>query len=367
MLSILTHYPLELYNATSTSAKDVMLDTSFYRKLASMSEELGMNPRDLLLVMFFESGLNPAAKNPHGGAAGLIQFMPATLRGMGVNPKGFGNKSATEQLDYVKQFIRGKQAVNGGRTFTSATQYYHANFFPLTLARWKGSDPVRNRNVVVVSGKSSSQQERAAYKENKVLDTNSDGEITVGDLTATLLRAEKSPQFKQALSQLNSVAGQGSISEHSRSRKPNPTPNSSDSSIMPFISKLDKLLDTFMGAAASTTFAITADADLSSKLEYASILKSALKEELSIGSEIHTDVSNVSIVCNSSNQPLILAIAEGVSDAFTLATKKIGSIKVTAIASTNIPNLTPLDADLASIHYRTFRLKFAKGSNEDNR
>lgn len=338
-----------------------MLEQSFYRKLNAISQDLGMNPRDLLLVMFFESGLNPAAKNPHGGATGLIQFMPATLKGMGVNPKGFGNKSATEQLDYVKQYIKGKQGVMNGQPFTSATQYYHANFFPATLVRWKGSDPFKNRNVPVVSANSSSQQERAAYKENRVLDYNGDGVISVGDLTNTLMKAEQSPQFKQALSQLNNVAGEGRVSEYSR-RRPTSLSKSDNSSIIPFISKLDKLLDTFMAAASSNTIvSIKSASDFTSKLEYASILKLALKEELNIDCDIHTDNNNIEIAVNS-NSTAIQSIADGVSEAFAHATKTIGSLQISASVSTDLPHYDILDADIASINYRKFRLKFAKGS-----
>src|SRR5260221_4498511 len=202
-----------------------MLNRSFYNKLNTISEELGMNPRDLLAVMFFESGVNPSIKNQHGGATGLIQFMPDTLKGLGVKDiKGFSNKSAEQQLDYVKRYIEGKKGLMGGKPFTSATQYYHANFFPLTLTRWKGSDPIKNRNVIVVSANSSDPRERAAYKENVVLDKDKDGKITVGDLTSVIMGASQNPKFKQMLAELNTVAGPGSVSEKSRMRYQPSTP-----------------------------------------------------------------------------------------------------------------------------------------------
>src|SRR6266404_53319 len=101
-----------------------MPSRTFYTKLNNISEQLGMNPRDLLAVMFFESGVDPSRKNPHGGATGLIQFMPKTLEGLGVKDvAGFADKSAEEQLDYVKRYIDGKRGIMGGKPFKSATQY----------------------------------------------------------------------------------------------------------------------------------------------------------------------------------------------------------------------------------------------------
>src|SRR5271168_3288128 len=203
-----------------------MPDSMFYQKLNSISRDLGLNPIDLLLVMFFESGVNPNAKNP-GGAQGLIQFMPDTLRGMGVpenTVKNFRRVPASTQLDYVKKYIEGKRSLLGGKPFTSATQYYHANFFPKTMNRWRGNNPFSNKNVVVVSSTSKDPQERAAYASNKILDKNRDGVISVGDLTATMLGASKSPQFQAMLKQFGESTGRDAqVSEIRHLNKKNKT------------------------------------------------------------------------------------------------------------------------------------------------
>ena len=51
---------------------------AFCKKVLDVSDRLGINPDWLMAVMYKESGLNAAAYNAHGGAVGLIQFMPAT-------------------------------------------------------------------------------------------------------------------------------------------------------------------------------------------------------------------------------------------------------------------------------------------------
>lgn len=203
------------------------LSKEFYTKLNKISSELGMNPRDLLCVMAYESGLNPSQvnhevlrKRKNGdknakGAVGLIQFMPETLKGLGVPENeidNFGEKSAIDQLDYVKKYIKGQMNF-AKRSFKSATEYYHANLFPLTLTRWKGQDPIENADVIVVSKTSNDRRERNAYINNKGLDTNNDGKITVSDLTTVMMRKANEHGFQSALAGLNSVAGAGDVTE----------------------------------------------------------------------------------------------------------------------------------------------------------
>lgn len=53
----------------------------FLEKVISISEELGINPDDLLTVMAYESWITPNAENP-GGAYGLIQFTNISIKGI---------------------------------------------------------------------------------------------------------------------------------------------------------------------------------------------------------------------------------------------------------------------------------------------
>lgn len=348
-----------------------MISQSFSTKLNDISSDLGMNPRDLLLVMYLESGVNPGARNPNGGATGLIQFMPATLKGMGLSDRGvktFGQKSAEDQLDYVKKYVKAHQGLIGGKPFTSATQYYVANFFPIALKKWNGSNPIQNANVVVVDSHSSDSRERAAYKANPILDANKDGKITVGDLTAVLMRMEQSSGFQQLVKQFNVVVGNGMVSERSILRKKNmPRPDMSEhTQSQDFLADLRKKIDNFLNSFASNQMnthyiSIISNNDLPSKLEYARILKLAMKEELNIECDILINKNDIKVKCESElKKNIVQELCNAISETFTYATKKIGGINIDIKVSQYINDTYKLlNIKTAEINYRKFHLKFA--------
>lgn len=51
--------------------------------LASLADSMGVPVGALHNLIFFESGWNPAARNPLSGASGLIQFTDSTARALG--------------------------------------------------------------------------------------------------------------------------------------------------------------------------------------------------------------------------------------------------------------------------------------------
>jgi hypothetical protein len=140
-----------------------------------MAARLGVDPRDIVKLMCHESGCNPAAHNP-GGAVGLIQFEPDTLRSMGwtAGQDAFAELSVLQQLPYVERFfgwfLHAIQEAGGG-----LGALYTATFLP---ARIPGSnDPahVLCQNVGPLAW---------AYAANRVFDSAHKGSITVGDMTA---------------------------------------------------------------------------------------------------------------------------------------------------------------------------------------
>ena len=156
------------------------LSDRFFADLARMGQRRGTDPEHYLVVWCSESGLDPSAVNPGGGARGLNQMMPDTLRGLGA-PADFERLSGEEQLPWIEKLIAIRERLNGG-PFESAARYYHANFFPLTMAR--GNSP----ETVVVGSDAADARERGAYADNKILDADGDGRITLGDLAAVLAR-----------------------------------------------------------------------------------------------------------------------------------------------------------------------------------
>lgn len=352
-----------------------MLTQSFYTKLNEVSGELGMNPRDLLLVISLESGGNPAAKNttysknPNFQARGLIQFMPNTLKGMGVSQNAalnFDKVPAETQLDYVKQYVKAHQSLIGGKPFTSAVQYYVANLFPKSLQRWQGDDPIANKNVVVVAANAKDPRERAAYKANTILDADKDGKITVGDLTTVLMRQEQGANFQSMQSGLNAVAGNGSVSdkEWAKGQEPKaaPPPGDQKELLAKFLKGVENLLES--AAKDETPYLIKVSSDNQvSEIEYARILQAALKEELKADSDIYVS-SCVEVGCKSRVAVGDLQMfCEGVSDAFFVATGKLGGVKVKTLVEKNAQSKnSKLTPKMAEINYRKFHLKLAAGN-----
>jgi hypothetical protein len=292
----------------------------------------------------------------------------------------FTKKSGSEQLDYVKRYVLGMQNdFNHGQPFNSATKYYHANFYPATLYRWHGDDPSANRNVVIVSKFASSAQERAAYEENKGwLDRNKDGKITVSDIISLLNTLSQDSKFQGMYTQLKNVVGS---SQNEVAQKPQPQNTQTSHTVSNFLVRLDKLLDSLANlepkiskfglSTKQSTFLILIDSnnDFSSKLEFAKILCTAMKERLDANSNIYSDNEHIEIEClldtdYKNGMGVLKEFCTAISDTFQYATRKIGGIKIATSIMENISSYyQPLDIQVSNINSRKFKLKFLKGNN----
>ena len=140
---------------------------AFAQKVEDISAQLGIDPDWLMLVMYFESGLNPKAVNKTSGATGLIQFMPSTARNMGTSTESLANMDALVQLDYVYRYLspyKGKMS--------SLVDVYLSVFYPSAVG--KADNYVLGGAGTEISKKIASQ--------NKIFDTNKDGQITKGEV-----------------------------------------------------------------------------------------------------------------------------------------------------------------------------------------
>lgn len=174
-----------------TPRKPAVLPDSFFRELKAISARLPCDPGDLLAVMVSESGADPAAQNPNGRATGLIQFMPATLQGLGwtSGPDEFRKLSAEQQLPYVERYFRPHRG-----KLTSPGRLYQATFLPATLS---------NSDESTILAAPAGPRPRV-YQSNKGLDVNADGVITVGDLTARINRVKQGRRWQELISRLSS-------------------------------------------------------------------------------------------------------------------------------------------------------------------
>lgn len=132
----------------------------FVQKVKEMATRLGVKPEWILAVMKNESGMSTTAKNPNGGATGLIQFMPATARGLGTTTEALSKMSAVEQLKYVEKYY----APFAGK-IKSGTDLYMATFWPAGVGK-PDSYNIGGAEVARV---------------NKIFDLDKNGQITAGE------------------------------------------------------------------------------------------------------------------------------------------------------------------------------------------
>lgn len=140
----------------------------FKEKVIQICDFLDITPDYLMSCMAFETGetFSPSIKNAAGsGATGLIQFMPATAKGLGTSTEKLEKMTAIEQLDYVKKYFTpycGK--------LKKLEDVYMAILYPSAVGKPVG-------HVLFSEGKK-------AYSQNRGFDTNRDGRITLKEISA---------------------------------------------------------------------------------------------------------------------------------------------------------------------------------------
>lgn len=137
---------------------------AFHQKVLKVSRGLGIDPSWLMACMAFETGttFSPSIRNGAGsGATGLIQFMPATAKGLGTTTVALGKMDAVTQLDWVERYFKpwaGK--------LKSLEDTYMAILWPKAVGKpltWALFDRA---------------SAPTAYRQNAGLDFNKDGQVT---------------------------------------------------------------------------------------------------------------------------------------------------------------------------------------------
>jgi AraC-like DNA-binding protein len=148
-------------------------DPDFKKKLEKVAGALGVRSHDLMAIFKQESGVNPQARNP-SGATGLIQFMPDTARRLGTTTDDLYKMDGVQQLDYVYKYFKMTGVGNG-----TLGDLYMAVFMP----KYVGYD-----DATVLGKHGASGFSGKVYAQNKGLDRNRDGEITVADVKQSVQR-----------------------------------------------------------------------------------------------------------------------------------------------------------------------------------
>lgn len=156
-------------------------DKEFLKEVKRVASKLQINPADLLGLMASESGLDPQARNK-SGATGLIQFMPATARGLGTSTSALYNMNRLEQMKYVEKFLL-KTVPKGA----SPGHLYTAVYLP-AFAKKDGNYVLAKKGGFTDDW---GHHPAAWYSHNAGLDQNKDGNITISELGERIRKKKK--------------------------------------------------------------------------------------------------------------------------------------------------------------------------------
>jgi hypothetical protein len=163
---------------------------SFIKKAKEVSAELGIPVEWLLAVINSETGgtfksdiSNIGCIKTKGDytkcAIGLIQFMPDTAKSLGTSINELKNMSNVKQLDYVKKYFYPYR-----NKITRFIDLYLVTFYPVAL----------NKPDSFILGSERSQSfAKKVYQQNKGIDQNGDGLISVGDFKKWIAKNKKIP------------------------------------------------------------------------------------------------------------------------------------------------------------------------------
>jgi cell wall-associated NlpC family hydrolase len=122
--------------------------------IVSAANKNGVPPALLAAVVWQESNFNARAVSP-AGAKGLVQLMPATARGLGVDPM-----NPTQALDGGARYLKQQLNTFGGRTDLALAAY---NAGPSAVRRYGGVPPYKETQhyVSVIENKMSALSKAA--------------------------------------------------------------------------------------------------------------------------------------------------------------------------------------------------------------
>jgi hypothetical protein len=143
----------------------------FKKKVLECCGRLGVNPDFLMAAMAFETGgtFDPQAHNASTDATGIIQFTPATARGLGTSVEALRQMTAVEQLEFVEAHFR---------PFANRLATLEDTYMAILLPSAVGKP---NDHVLFSEGSD-------AYAKNKPLDRNNDGKVTKAEATELVMR-----------------------------------------------------------------------------------------------------------------------------------------------------------------------------------
>jgi peptidoglycan DL-endopeptidase CwlO len=127
-------------SASALAAKLPAAGKQYAGAIVAAANKSGVNPALLGALVWTESGFNSRAVSP-AGAKGLVQLMPATARGLGVDPM-----NPTQALEGGARYLKQQLNLFGGRTDLALAAY---NAGPSAVRKYGGVPPYNEtRNYV---------------------------------------------------------------------------------------------------------------------------------------------------------------------------------------------------------------------------
>ena len=113
---------------------------NFLKKLTFISKKLGIKPEWMMINIGQESGFKADIVNPNGGATGLIQFMPNTIKEYTdsntkktLTTEDLKKMSATQQLDVVYAYYKHGMELLGLQKFNEPGDFFGMTFYPKVI------------------------------------------------------------------------------------------------------------------------------------------------------------------------------------------------------------------------------------------
>jgi peptidoglycan hydrolase-like protein with peptidoglycan-binding domain len=169
-----TSSDVKISNAAKIDVSTIQ-DPDFDKKLQKIADDLGVKKSDLIAIMKQESRVNPQAVNPMSGATGLIQFMPSTAERLGTSTSALKQMTAVEQLDYVYKYFK----MVGVKPGMDLGDLYMAVFMPAHIGK--------SENFVLGAAGAPGFSGKV-YAQNRGLDKDRNGVITISDVKAAVQR-----------------------------------------------------------------------------------------------------------------------------------------------------------------------------------
>ena len=163
------------------------VSADFRARIIAIAQFLNVEVDFLMACMAFESGESFSASihNAAGsGAVGLIQFMPQTAAALGTTTEDLAQKTAEDQLDDVRRYFQPW----AGKLSTLA-DVYMAILWPAGVGK---------PGYTVIFDQADTRHPKL-YLQNRGLDWNKDGKITIDEAAAgPMKKLEKGRQLSFA-------------------------------------------------------------------------------------------------------------------------------------------------------------------------